>query len=435
MSNALAIASVTRALLDVLNDGLINDDVASAVGQSITVTAMPPDRVLSQQAPNAPDPTQLNLYLYNVSYNAAWRNTELPTRDGRGNSVTQPLLPLDLHYLLTAYGASDLHSEILLGYAMQVLHETPVLTRAALRRTLTAGAVDAQILPPAFNALRSADLADQFELVKLAPSSMGTDELSKIWTAFQSHYRTSTTYDASVVLIESRRPARSTLPVLTRNVFVNPDLLPPIPTITLIEPVRRQTAARLGERVDIRGARLDGLVTARFRDARSAQTMTLATASGTQMVSATLPTGAGQGGANPGDGADTDNWRCGTYEVNLSVPQAVGPPRLTNSMSLTIAPRITTINAATVAGLTTFTLSFEPRARAGQTIHLIVGTRELAPQPFGPAPTGTLQFQGRNFVSGTTEFVRLRIDGIDSILVDRMQSPPVFSATDQVMLP
>ncbi len=56
---------------------------------------------------------------------------DLPTRDERGTLVTQPLLPLNLHYLLTAFGSQELHSEILLGYAMQVLHENPIVSRAA----------------------------------------------------------------------------------------------------------------------------------------------------------------------------------------------------------------------------------------------------------------------------------------------------------------
>jgi hypothetical protein len=44
-------------------------------------------------------------------------------------------LPLALnHYLLTAYGSADFQGDILLGYAMHLLHERPVLDRAAIRR-------------------------------------------------------------------------------------------------------------------------------------------------------------------------------------------------------------------------------------------------------------------------------------------------------------
>jgi hypothetical protein len=127
MSGPLAIAAVTAVLKGLLNDGLLNHDL-SAVG-SFSVTASPPDRVVT----GANEPNRLNLFLYQVTPNPGWRNEGLPSRDGNGGRLTNPPLALDLHYLLTAYGSQDLNAEILLGYAMQLLHETPMLTRAQLR--------------------------------------------------------------------------------------------------------------------------------------------------------------------------------------------------------------------------------------------------------------------------------------------------------------
>ena len=45
----------------------------------------------------------MNVYLYRVSPNPAWRNQDLPTR-ARGPIVDRPLTAIDLHYLLTFYG-------------------------------------------------------------------------------------------------------------------------------------------------------------------------------------------------------------------------------------------------------------------------------------------------------------------------------------------
>jgi len=45
MSSPLAIAAVSAAIKDLLNDGLLNHDL-SPVG-SFTVTAIPPDRVIA----------------------------------------------------------------------------------------------------------------------------------------------------------------------------------------------------------------------------------------------------------------------------------------------------------------------------------------------------------------------------------------------------
>ena len=67
MSNALAIASVTRLLKDLLNDTMVNGDVSGDIGADVVVTALPPDRVLDQQAEN--QPSRLNLFLHRVTPN------------------------------------------------------------------------------------------------------------------------------------------------------------------------------------------------------------------------------------------------------------------------------------------------------------------------------------------------------------------------------
>lgn len=217
MSNALAIAGVTAILRDRLNDGLLNANLDS-LGQ-FSVTSSPPDRLEGDA-----DPTnRLNIYLWNVTRNAAWSTQRLPARSAAGERIDNPFLALDLHYILTATGAEDLNAEILLGYGMQVLHETPVLTRADIRASLGGAdpAVDASLLPAPLRLLVAADLADQFEQIRISPAvpesrDLGQIEaLSNIWSAFSAPMRASALYQVGCVLIESRRPARSALPVLT----------------------------------------------------------------------------------------------------------------------------------------------------------------------------------------------------------------------------
>src|SRR5215211_5297880 len=132
MSSPLAIAAVTAVLKDLLDNGLIDHSVSAAVGGPVVVTAHAPQRIKTDENEVA----QLNLFLYQVTPNPGWRNAGLPSRNGSGNLLTNPPLALDLHYLLTAYGKQDFEAEILLGYAMHLLHETPVLTREAIRKTL-----------------------------------------------------------------------------------------------------------------------------------------------------------------------------------------------------------------------------------------------------------------------------------------------------------
>jgi hypothetical protein len=216
MSNALAIAAVTAVLKDLLDNGIINRAVSN-VGGNVTVSTGPPDRV----PVGANEKNQLNLFLYQVMPNAGWRNVGLPSRNGAGDPLTNPPLALDLHYLLSAYGERDLHAEILLGYAMQILHETSVLSRASIRTALVSPSpVTGGILPQALRALSAADLAEQVEQIKITPQSLSTEDLSKLWSAFQARYRPSAAYQVSVVLIEGDRPTRVSLPVRGREGLV-----------------------------------------------------------------------------------------------------------------------------------------------------------------------------------------------------------------------
>lgn len=217
MSNALAIAAVTAVLRDLLTNALIDHDL-DLTGGAVTVSTWPPDRVATLQG-STPS-TQLNLFLYQVLNNAGRSNVSLPSRDSRGQRLTNPPLALDLRYLLTAYGAQEFDAEKLLGFGMQVLHETPVLSRDAIRRALApASPVTGGGLPPEFQTLSSADLADQVEQVTISPIYLNPEEMSHIWSPLQSSYRPSTAYHVSTVLIESQRSTRVSLPVRQYNLY------------------------------------------------------------------------------------------------------------------------------------------------------------------------------------------------------------------------
>ena len=237
MSTALGIASVSVVLVDLLNNGMIDHDVGAVVGGNVVVTALPPDRVLPTNGGN--EKTQLNLFLYQVTPNIGWRNVGYPSRNDRGERISNPPLALNLHYLLTAYGAKDFHAEILLGYAMQLLHERPVLARSDIRRALTAPTPTSTTttLPESLRDLSKSDLAEQLELIKITLEPLSTEEMSKLWTAFQTHYRSTAAYEATVVLIESTNSTRSPLPVLADRVYVHPIRRP------TIESVESKTAA------------------------------------------------------------------------------------------------------------------------------------------------------------------------------------------------
>jgi hypothetical protein len=224
MSNALGIAAVSAVLRDLLNNGLIDASIGD-----VTVSAQSPDKIKL----DGDEKSQLNLFLYRVTPNQGWRNVGLPSVDSAGtNRLSNPPLALDLHYLLTAYGASDFQPEILLGYGMQVLHETPVLDRQAIRDTLAPGPVTGGVLPPALQTLTAAEVADQVEQLKITQETLSSDDISKLWTAFGAHYRPTAAYEVSVVLIEGRRATRPALPVRLRQLFALPLRDPHVESVT-----------------------------------------------------------------------------------------------------------------------------------------------------------------------------------------------------------
>jgi hypothetical protein len=446
MSNALAIASVTRVLKDLLNNGLVDHDISGSLGGNVTVTALSPDRVPVQPDNEA---NQLNVFMYQVRPNAGWRNVELPTRNPNGDRVGNPLLALNLHYLVTAYGADELNGEILLGYAMQLLHENPVLGRNAIRTALANPSVNGSILPPAFQAAAASELAGQVELIKITLDHLSTDDMSKIWTSLQAHYRPTAAYEVSVVLIESRKPAHAALPVLRRGeidpvtkrdtgVVVQAGMLPPYPALDLLTPPSKQTAARMGETITLEGHHLAGdQVFVRFVEPQSRRVLELAAAAGATdtLVDVQVPPDPPAGPVTPDSPLNPDNWRPGVYAVLVLIKRAGKPDRTTNEVPMMLAPRITGINAAKVASTITFTITCSPKVAGTQRIALIVADREIAAAPIATPLTGTLTFKASGFVSGTDQWLRLRVDGAESILVDRNATPPAFIASQKVTIP
>ncbi|MCA8978329.1 MAG: DUF4255 domain-containing protein [Planctomycetes bacterium] len=427
MSNALAIAAVTAVIKDMLDNALVDASLNSTLSTSVTVKALPPDLV----EVNATTGPALNLYLYRVTPNIGWRNAMLPSRDGAGRRLTNAPLALDLHYLLSAYGTQDLEGEILLGYAMQQLHERPILTRDAIRTTLASPSpVGASILPPAFAALSAADLAEQVELIKVTPDVMTTEDLSKLWGAFQSNYRPSAAYVASVVLIESSQPRRAASPVLTigeadRGPTVVPGLELPIPTLTAAVPPNRKPSAYLGEVVRLTGHHLAG-------DAATPHTIELAHPRLLDPLTIV---------AAPNDVADAEisfaistpaaDTPAGVYALTVVLTRD-GKQVRTNAVPLVLAPRIDNVAVAGAGPARQFTVTVTPDVQPQQSVSFLVGSQAAPSSPI-LAPTDTVVVGFTGLTAGTFP-VRLRVDGIDSVLVDYESTPPSYLASQQVTL-
>ncbi len=183
--------------------------LASLLGVALT-TVHPPDLV---PIGDSVETDHLNLFLYTVTMNSGWRNIAT-TRNSAGDRVGRPPLAVDLHFLLSAYGANQYHPELLLGIGMQVLHEQPFLDRNGIR-SLFGIAVSPEDL-----AMATAELDQQIEQIKISPHDLSADELYKLWSAFGSKCRPSAAYVATVVLIDSKAEVKSAPPVMLRNIGV-----------------------------------------------------------------------------------------------------------------------------------------------------------------------------------------------------------------------
>ncbi|MDE2394984.1 MAG: DUF4255 domain-containing protein [Burkholderiales bacterium] len=445
MSSPLALGAVSAVLRNLLDNGMV--DVSGTLGP-VNVSVLAPDLIKLDKPEAGP---QINLFLHQVTHNAAWRNRELPSRSGAGDRITNPPLALDLHYLVTAYASADVTAEILLGYAMYVLHEVPMLDRAGIRRALDPSPLDVSMLPPALQALAASDLADQFETLRITPVPMPMDDMSKLWSAIQTHYRPSVAYQVSVVLIEARQPARSALPVLSRGpwdalaardrgVVVQADMLPPGPALETVTPPNKQGAARLGDKVGVRGIRLDGShVRARLRHRLLAAPLDF---------TATVEAGGRDASFQlPADAAAQSALLAGLFQLSFVLtPAGDSEERESNAIALAIAPD-PVITADAVLGLpaialvragappqVTVTLAARPQVRPEQQTLLALGSatavgagRTLATDPLVFVFPASLAAGGQR--------LRLRVDGVDSLLVDKAALPPRFDPSQQATVP
>jgi uncharacterized protein DUF4255 len=205
MSNTLAIATATATLaLEILQKA-----VETAV-PGASVTTGRPDSTGSNSGK-----THVNLYLFQVTPNTAWRNNDLPTRTSDGQLIQKPRVAIDLHYLLTFYGDEALFEpQRMLGSVVLAIHAKPMLTRKMITNTIG----NSQ-----YPFLAESNLADEVELIKFTPLPLSLEELSKLWSVFfQTQYTLSIAYQGTVVLIESEDAPRSSLPVKEPMVYTIP---------------------------------------------------------------------------------------------------------------------------------------------------------------------------------------------------------------------
>ncbi|HEY8011949.1 MAG TPA: DUF4255 domain-containing protein [Rudaea sp.] len=421
MSESTAIAATTTTLQHLLSGGIPSRDQSLP---GLVVTTMPPD--LARKGHNS---AQLNIFLYQTQVNAAWRNLDIPNQVRPGETATPPLA-LNLHYMLTAYGDEnddETVSHRVLGGAMSVLHDHPLLGRAEIS-----------------SALAGSGLENQFERLRITPIVLLMDEMSKLWTALQSNYRLSAGYEVTVLLIDSTLPVKASLPVLKRSA----DDRGPVavagraPSLDGIRYPRSQQAARLGDDIALTGSYLAvANTTVEFSSLRLPKPILLTPTVGdrTGEIKLHIPSLADDPNA-------MTNWVPGLYTVAVIVQQTSGPPLISNEIAFALAPTITRTPTTAAAGTINPAITCTPRIAAGQRVLLLFGDGQTTPDSVDQPPPAanapslakfTLNSVAKN-ADGTakTYTVRLRVDGIDSIPVILTGTPPLpaFDPAQQITI-
>ncbi len=264
MSDFRAISGVSSTLQALLRDRM--ELPAGVTLNDLQITISTPLGETPPGTPPAPEAPRVNLFLYQVSESPFLSNQDLPGR-GHPSAYGNPPLSLNLHYLLTAYGShsagngaflDESQAQLLLGSAMRVLHDFPLVSDSLQT-----------VREPVGRAILHPALVGAYERLKICLDPISMEDLTKIWTALTIPYRLSAAYSVSVAQIESRRARRypqlvGERPTAGPMITVIPLQTPAIQSLSVRRPgdppdsERSAPYARLGDTLILHGLNLSG---------------------------------------------------------------------------------------------------------------------------------------------------------------------------------
>jgi hypothetical protein len=161
----------------------------------LDVTVLAPDETGSER--------RINLFLYKLAENPFLKNQDVTVRAGNPNQLVAEPLSLYLFYLMTPYAPNDpqtgnASAHQILGEAMRVFYENPVVPKEYLDNGLTTAR----------------------EHLQIASSAVDPEELSRIWTTFSQPFRLSVLYQVSTVQLDRLPESQRPLPKRVRQVGV-----------------------------------------------------------------------------------------------------------------------------------------------------------------------------------------------------------------------
>ncbi len=386
MSNYLAIATVTETLRHVL-EHFLQQDVSGATGTSVR-----PSGLNNTGTGNGLPAVGVNVCLYQIMPNATARNLDLPTRRSDASQVQRPRAAIDLHYMLSAYGAeATLEPQRVIGSVIRTIHTYSFLSRDF---------IDEAVAGASF--LLNSDLSRDIELVKFTPLALTLDELSRVWSVyFQTSYALSVCYQASVVYLEDTSTPAAALPVRLPNIVTTPILVPSIDSISPQPATAGALLTITGDNVGVAGPNIV------IGDASPIPATVVSSSEITFTLPPTTPAGVSALSivqlVNFGTTASP--------QLRPGVASSVAP--------MALAPTITSLNPPSVARGAKLTVAFDTPIGRAQSVALLVGSNAiLLPGRLAtdPATAQSFDFTIPADLPTGTALVRLQVDGVESAL-------------------
>ena len=183
MATFRGLAAVGTGVLSLLEDAWARDPfVADSMETSL---------IRAEDLKDRPFEFGVTVYVYRVAVNGTQRTSPAAPQHRRP-------LPVEVDFVVTAWGPSAQRELELLGWCMRVIDDEPVLSPAVLNRAVPG------VFGPA-------------EIAELAANPLPLDEYYRLWDALPWDYQLSAAYTARVVRLESARELTHAGPVTERD--------------------------------------------------------------------------------------------------------------------------------------------------------------------------------------------------------------------------
>jgi len=187
MGTFQAIAATGQAMLGLLSDAVPRDQFPNAQFELY-------------QMSNFQQPMEegISLFLYRIAANTSRRN--LPPTTGPDGRRFRPPIPVDLYYIATAWAPTAVRQQRLLGWAIRMFEDVPVLPTGLLN-----------------NYGPEPEIFKQGETVEIILDSLTLQDLNNFWGVSKSSLQLSVGYVARMLHIQSSMPITEYAEVQTRE--------------------------------------------------------------------------------------------------------------------------------------------------------------------------------------------------------------------------